>query len=108
MSIIDLPQKRSLDFKTYAILLASGLSVGFTKCYLLPGHTSWYGYLLCFFIGYIASGMVAACAALFTAKMLDLDEPLYHQRFIIVAAMTLIIASLMFLLGSLGYFGPLE
>ena len=108
MSIIDPPKKRSLNFKSKAMLLASGVSVGFTKCYLIPGHTSWYVYLLCFFIGYIASGLVAASVYVLSEKMLDLEVPLDHERLAIVVAMTLIVASLLLLLGSFGPFEELE
>ena len=60
--MIDPLYKRPLKFKMNAVLLASGLSVGLTKCYFLPGHPGWSGYLTCFIVGYFASVTVALLA----------------------------------------------
>ena len=108
MWILDLIKKRSLSFQMNAVLLASGFSVGFTKCYLLPGHPGWYGYIACFFVGYVASVIVAAFAGALSAYLLGLDAMRDREMLMIIGGMTMIIAALLFLLGSLGGFGDID
>jgi len=108
MWILDLIKKRSLSFQMNAVLLASGFSVGFTKCYLLPGHPGWYGYIACFFVGYVASVIVTIFAGALSAYLLGLDAMRDREMLMIIGGMTLIIAALFFLLGSLGGFGDID
>jgi hypothetical protein len=108
MWALDLLKKRSVSFQMNAVLLASCFSVGFTKCYLLPGHPGWEGYLACFFVGYVASILVAIFAGVFSAYLLGLDAMRDRDMLMIIAGMTLIIASLLFLLGSFGGFEDID
>ena len=104
MWILDFLKKRSLSFQMNAVLLASGFSVGYTKCHFLPVHPDWYGYLACFFLGYVVSVLVAIFAGALSAHLLGLDVKRDREMLMIIAGMTLIIASLMLLIGSLSYF----
>lgn len=108
MWVLDLIKKRSLSFQMNAVLLASGFSVGFTKCYLLPGNPGWYGYLACFFVGYVASVIVAIFAGALSAYLLGLDAMRDREMLMIIGGMTMTIAALLFLLGSLGGFGAID
>lgn len=107
MWLLDLLKERSLNSQMSWILLAAGLSVGFTKCYLLPGHPVWYGYLSCFVIGYIATAIVGMFAGGLSMYMLDLDGKHDHETVLIIVGLTLIVASVLILVGNLGA-GPME
>lgn len=104
MWVLDLLKKRSLAFQVNIVFLASGFSVGFTRCYLLQGHPGWEGYLACFFIGYVASVLVVIFAGAISAYLLGMEAEIYRERIMIIAGITLIIASLMILISALGLF----
>lgn len=99
--MIDPLYKRPLKFKMNAVLLASGLSVGLTKCYFLPGHPGWSGYLTCFIVGYFASVTVALLAGALSVHLLDMDFKADFERVTIIAGLALIVASLLLLFGQL-------
>lgn len=108
MWALDLLKKRPVSFQMNAVLLASGLAVGYTKCLLLPLHQDLYGYLACFIVGYVASVLVAIVAGVLSVYLLDLDATRDREMLMIIAGMTLIIASLLVLLSSLGGFENID
>lgn len=104
MRIIDLRKKRPLTAQTNVILLGSGFSVGYTRCYFLSGHPSWLGYVVCFLIGYVVTILAATIACALSAFILNLDSKRDHDVVMIIASMTLIVASLLLLISSLSGF----
>lgn len=99
MWLTDLFHKRSLGFQRNVVLLASGLSVGFTKCYFLQGDPGWQVYLSCFVLGYFATIIVAVTASVLAAQLLDIDFKTEHERLTIIVGVTLIVVSLLLLVG---------
>jgi hypothetical protein len=91
--------KRPLSFQRNVVLLASGLSVGVTKCYFLQGHPGWQGYLSCFVLGYFVAVIVTAIASVLASQLLDIDFKAEHERLTIITGVTLIVVSLLLLIG---------
>lgn len=83
------------------VFIASGLSVGLTKCHYLDGHHSFGLYLSCFAIGYVATILVAAFAGALSASILGLDMKTEFERVSIIVGVALVVASLMLLIGHL-------
>lgn len=101
MWILDLLKKRSLTFQSNVVLLASGISVGFTKCYLLSAPPE--SYLACLFVGFFWSALVAIVATALSSIFLNLEKEeivRYRETIIIIVSITLMTASLFILLGS--------
>ena len=84
-----------------AVLWVSG---GYAKCHLLQVHPDLYGYIAAFFVGYVASILVAIFAGALSAHLLGLDAKRDREMLMIIAGMTLIIASAMLLIGSISDF----
>ena len=85
------------------VLLASGFSVGYTKCHFLV-HPDLYGYLACFFLGYVVSVLVAIFAGALSGYLLGFNPKRDQEMVMIIAGMTLIVASLLLLIDSLSDF----
>lgn len=88
-------QKRPLSFQRNVVLLVSGLSVGFTKCYFLQDDPGWQVYLSCFVLGYFATIIVTLTASVLAAQLLNMDLKAEHERLTIIIGVTLIVASLL-------------
>ncbi len=98
--MIDWLQKRPLSFQRNVVLLASGLSVGFTKCYFLQGDDlGWQVYLSCFVLGYFGTIIVTVTASVLAAQLLNMDLKSEHERLTIIIGVTLIVASLLLMVG---------
>ena len=91
-------KKRPLSFRMNVVLLASGLAVGLTRYYLLPGHRGWSVFITCIVAGYFASVLVAVFAGALCAALIGLNFKSEFERVIIIAGMTLIVASVLLFL----------
>jgi len=107
MSLLDLLQKRPLSFQRNVVLLASGLSVGFTKCYFLQDDPGWQVYFSCFVLGYFATIIVTVTASVLAAQLLNMDLKAEHERLTIIVGVTLIVASVLLHCEGTNFVAPL-